>query len=72
MTDRFPNKLPGIANHNAMQIDPIHDIIVVSVHAHNELLAIDLADRRRGQPAPLCGEHFAGFRMVSDCLVRRD
>jgi hypothetical protein len=29
-TDHFPNKLPGIANHNAMQIDPLRDIIVVS------------------------------------------
>ena len=46
-TDRFPNKLPGIANHNAMQIEPIHDIIVVSVHARNELHAIDPADPGR-------------------------
>ena len=46
-TDRFPNKLPGIANHNAMQIDPVRDIIVVSVHAHDALYAIDPADPGR-------------------------
>lgn len=46
-TDRFPNKLPRIANHNAMQIDPVHDIIVVSVHARNELHALDPADPAR-------------------------
>ena len=43
-TDRFANKLPGIANHNAMQIDPVHDIIVVSVHARDALHALDPAD----------------------------
>jgi hypothetical protein len=46
-TDHFPNKLPGIANHNAMQIDPVRDIIVVSVHAHDALYAIDPADPGR-------------------------
>jgi hypothetical protein len=46
-TDHFPNKLPGIANHNAMQIDPVRDIIVVSVHACNELHALDPADPAR-------------------------
>jgi hypothetical protein len=46
-TDRFPNKLPGIANHNAMQIDPWHDIIVVSVHARGELHALDPNDPAR-------------------------
>ena len=45
--DRFPNKLPGVANHNAMQIDPLRDIIVVSVHAHDDLFAIDPADPER-------------------------
>lgn len=45
--DHFPSKLPGVANHNAMQIDPARDIIVVSVHAHNELHAIDPADPER-------------------------
>ena len=43
-TDQLANKLPGIANHNAMQIDPVRDLIVVSVHARNELRAIDLAN----------------------------
>lgn len=46
-TDHFANKLPGIANHNAMQIDPLHDVIVVSVHARNELHALDPADPTR-------------------------
>jgi hypothetical protein len=40
-TDRFPNKLPGIANHNAMQIDPSLDIILVSVHARDALHSLD-------------------------------
>ena len=42
-----PNKLRGIANHNAMQIDPSRDLIIVSVHARNELYAIDPADPGR-------------------------
>ncbi len=46
-TDHFPNKLPGIANHNAMQIDPLRDIIVVSVHNRDELHALDPADPAR-------------------------
>jgi len=46
-SDRWPNKLPGVANHNAMQIDPLRDIIVVSVHAHDALYAIDPADPGR-------------------------
>ena len=45
--DCVPNKLPGIANHNAMQIDPPRDLIVVSVHARNELYAIDPGDPGR-------------------------
>ena len=43
-TDHFPNKLPGIANENAMQIDPVRDVIVVAVHARNRLYALDPAD----------------------------
>jgi len=43
-TERFPNKFPGIANHNAMQIDPLRDLIIVSVHARDELCVIDPAD----------------------------
>jgi hypothetical protein len=45
--DLFPNKLPGLANHNAMQIDSHRDIIVVSVHARDALYAIDPADPGR-------------------------
>ena len=41
--DASANKLPGVANHNAMQIHPKRDIIVVSVHARNTLHAIDPA-----------------------------
>ena len=37
----YPNKLPGMADHNAMQIDPVRDIIVIPVHARDELVAID-------------------------------
>jgi hypothetical protein len=46
-TEHFPNKLPGIANHNAMQIDPLRDEIVVSVHARDELCALSPADPAR-------------------------
>ena len=46
-SEHFPNKLPGLANHNAMQIDPHRDVIVVSVHARNELCAIDPNDPAR-------------------------
>ena len=46
-TDCFPSKLPGMANHNAMQIDGTQDIIVVAVHADNELHAIDPGDPGR-------------------------
>lgn len=33
----YPNKLPGIANHNAMQIDPTGAIIIIAVHRKNGL-----------------------------------
>ena len=46
-TEHFPNKLPGIANHNAMQIDPLRDVIVVSVHARDGLYALNPADPAR-------------------------
>ena len=46
-TEHFPTKMPGVANHNAMQIDPVRDIIVVSVHAHDALYAIDPANPGR-------------------------
>jgi hypothetical protein len=39
----YSNKFPGVANHNAMQIDPMRDIIVVLVHARDALYAIDPA-----------------------------
>jgi hypothetical protein len=37
----YPNKIPGSANHNAMQIDPKRDIIAVVVSARDGLYAID-------------------------------
>lgn len=37
----YPSKLRGVANHNAMQIDPVRDIIVVVVSAWDALCAID-------------------------------
>lgn len=39
-----PIKFPGMANHNAMQIDPKRDIIVALVHARDGLYAINPAD----------------------------
>jgi hypothetical protein len=44
-----PSKFPGVANHNAMQIDPVRDIIVVLVHACDALFAINPSDP--GAPA---------------------
>jgi len=46
-SEHFPNKLPGIANHNAMQIVPTRDVIVATVHARDALYAIDPADPGR-------------------------
>ena len=46
-TEHFPNKLPGFANHNAMQIDPVRDLIVVCAHEHDALYAIDPTDPER-------------------------
>lgn len=37
----YPSKLRGVANHNAMQIDPVRDLIVVVVSAWDALCAID-------------------------------
>jgi len=41
---RHPNKFPGIANHNTMAIDPVRDIIVVCVHARDNVFAINPAE----------------------------
>jgi hypothetical protein len=43
----FPNKLRGAANHNAMQIAPVCDLIIVTVHARDALYAIDPSDPGR-------------------------
>ena len=37
----YPKKMRGAADHNAMQIDPVRDIIVVIVSAFNGIYAID-------------------------------
>ncbi len=39
--DFHPNKMPGEANHNAMQIHQAADLIVVAVHARNALGLIE-------------------------------
>ena len=48
-----PNKLPGEANHNAMQIHPDADLIIVAVHARNALGAIEPEAPERPL-APVC------------------
>ena len=40
----YPSKFAGFANHNAMQIDPSRDIIVVLSHARDTLFAVNPAD----------------------------
>jgi Galactose oxidase, central domain len=40
----YSSKFPAVANHNAMQIDPLRDIVVVVAHAHDGLFAINPAD----------------------------
>ena len=43
----YPNKLQGGANHNAMQIDPTRDIIIVAVSAFDVLYAIEPSQPQR-------------------------
>jgi hypothetical protein len=43
-TECFASKLRGRANHNAMQIEPTCDLIIVAVHTRQALYAIDPAD----------------------------
>jgi hypothetical protein len=61
-----PNKFPRAANHNAMQIDPRRDLIVVLVHARDALYAINPADPgaaavplRSSGPRPRIAEYAA-------------
>ncbi len=61
-----PNKFAGVANHNAMQIDPTRDLIVVLVHARDALYAIDpahpeapAAPLRSSGPRPRIAEYAA-------------
>jgi hypothetical protein len=60
------NKLPGVANHNAMQIDPDRDLIVVTSHARGRLHLLDpddpaapLLSLRDGGPRPPISEYGA-------------
>jgi hypothetical protein len=46
-TRLYPKKIITGADHNAMQIDPVRDIIVVVVSASNSLFAIDPSDPGR-------------------------
>ncbi|MEO5699552.1 MAG: hypothetical protein ABIR61_03550, partial [Casimicrobiaceae bacterium] len=46
-SERHPNKFPGMANHNAMQIVPSRDLIVVSVHAADAFFTLDPTDPAR-------------------------
>ncbi len=43
----YPNKIPGAANHNTMEIDPVRDILVIAVNAADALYAIDPKDPAR-------------------------
>jgi hypothetical protein len=61
-----PSKLPGEANHNAMQIHPVADLIVVSLHARDSLGFIDpkkpgdaVAPVKSLGPKPLIQEYAA-------------
>ena len=45
--DVFPSKLTGMANHNAMQIQPVNDKIMVSLHASDSLAYIDPEETAR-------------------------
>ncbi len=51
-TRGYPNKLPGAANYNCMQICPRRDVIVVAVNAHDLLYLLDPSDPDR-EIAPL-------------------
>jgi hypothetical protein len=54
---RYPNKIAGAADHNAMQIDPVRDIMLVTVSALNGIYAIDPnAPSRSMSPLASVGE----------------
>jgi hypothetical protein len=54
-TEFHPSKLPGEANHNAMQIHPDTDSILVTLHARDSLAVID--PKRPGDAIALCVSH---------------
>jgi hypothetical protein len=61
-----PSKFPGFANHNAMQIDPMRDIVVVLVHARDGLFAISPSD----PAAPAMPLRSSGVRpRIAECAA---
>ncbi len=61
-----PGKLPGLANHSAMQVDPVRDVLVVLVHARDNLFAINPAD----PAAPAVALHSSGPRpRIAECAA---
>jgi Galactose oxidase, central domain len=61
-----PSKFPGVANRNAMQIDPMRDIVVVLVHARDGLFAINPSD----PAAPAAPLRSRGVRpCISECAA---
>lgn len=54
----YPNKLPGVADHNAMQFDPGRDLILIAAHGTDSLYACNPDD----PPAPLARLHEAAGR----------
>jgi hypothetical protein len=62
----YPSKFPGVANHNAMRIDPNRDILVVLVHARDGLFAINPSDPE-APAVPLCS---SGVRpRIAECAA---
>ena len=54
-TEFHPNKLPGEANHNAMQFHPDTDLIIFALHARGSLAVIN--PERPGDAIALCESH---------------
>lgn len=61
-----PSKFPGVANHNAMQIDSMRDIVVVLAHARDSLFAINPSD----PAAPAAPLRSSGVRScIAECAA---
>jgi len=62
----YPSKFPGIANHNAMQMDPTRDVIVALVHQRDALFAINPSD----PAAPAVPLRSSGLRSgIAECAA---